>query len=369
MAIYFVFPVICLIANFVTQTKRKGIPMLVLLSFLCSFLCMGYMTGSDWRTYETEFYAIGMSYNHFEIGYTVLSTFFAAFDWDFWHFWIFLKVLIFIAICFVSNKFFRNFWLGMGIFLYYAYPIFIDDPMRHSLGMAIFWLAVFFFESKRFCLFVLFCALSVLFHKAMIICILLFGMFIPISRPIHLFFIWLASMIVFSSTDVILSVTLFIINFTGQSQYLEYFSNSEGYYAGGRFLSIHLVANSLFFLVLLAHANKLSRLNFHSEMLLRLSLIFIVCLRLSTSVMMLQRFVLVFSPFFCWTLAELSSCFSPKKKAVFVLVLYFFTFYYMAQKLYDYRYLPYSNYVISILCEPKQSYEFRSSFNKRLWRQ
>ena len=82
---------------------------LLTMSMLCVFLCFGYMTGSDWRSYEPMYDNVSIDnlfYDYYwEPGYYIWMLLFKVFHLNFWFFFITTKVLVFLAFLHTINKY------------------------------------------------------------------------------------------------------------------------------------------------------------------------------------------------------------------------------------------------------------------------
>src|SRR5690606_9649569 len=85
------------------------------------FFCFGYMTGSDWRTYEL-FYTTPVNdvvaISYFEPGYILLNNIFRFLGLEFWHWFIVIKCITYIIWLWFFNKFSgQYFFLVLFFFL------------------------------------------------------------------------------------------------------------------------------------------------------------------------------------------------------------------------------------------------------------
>ena len=100
------------------------------------FFCFGYMTGSDWRIYENNYYRMSgfsdlISYSsssHEEIGYNFLVALANTLGIGFWPFHIALKCLVILTLFKTIESF--NVCVSQYFVLYFASVcfIFIDCP-------------------------------------------------------------------------------------------------------------------------------------------------------------------------------------------------------------------------------------------------
>ena len=61
MVVYFFFFFLILFFSLNKKVGRTKSLDIILLVILCIFLCMGYMTGSDWRQYEPQYNSLTLT--------------------------------------------------------------------------------------------------------------------------------------------------------------------------------------------------------------------------------------------------------------------------------------------------------------------
>ena len=94
MAIYFLFFVFCLIFALKKRGGHVKTEEKLLLIVLGIFLCTGYMTGSDWRGYELDYYDVNSIEDCLskpgEFVFYIVCMILNKLGIDFWFFWIVL---------------------------------------------------------------------------------------------------------------------------------------------------------------------------------------------------------------------------------------------------------------------------------------
>ena len=88
----FVYLLLIVVLFITSYTRYNPQTEKLLFVFFAIFLCFGYMTGSDWRVYESEYYS-NFLHRAVEPGYMFVSNFLANNGVDFWIFHTFTKVL------------------------------------------------------------------------------------------------------------------------------------------------------------------------------------------------------------------------------------------------------------------------------------
>ena len=150
---------------------------------LMMFLCFGYMTGSDWRGYESEYYE-EFSVRILEPGYMLLSNLFSRAGVSFWVFHILFKCLFFIvSIDFIrthvnkqadysmpNNQLFCGLMLWVASFGFY---MLIDCPFRNVISCLVMIPAFNCLLQKRYVLYYVLALLAVSFHYSALVLLFL----------------------------------------------------------------------------------------------------------------------------------------------------------------------------------------------------
>ena len=121
MIVYFIPILLCLLTPFFRELADSRRWYICLGILLCLFYCFGYMTGSDWRTYEDWYNCLDFNKFYFgyrnEPGYYLYMMLFKKIGVTFWAYFIFTKSLIFIIVyrkiksCLATSNFVRHFRL------------------------------------------------------------------------------------------------------------------------------------------------------------------------------------------------------------------------------------------------------------------
>lgn len=146
MTVYVFFFLLLLLTSLSSAFSRYGRWRKIVLVALGIFLCTGYMTGSDWRAYETMFQFANDAffwegYNK-EWGFVLLLKFFKFLQFDFWWFWILMKVFCFWVVVKTLRQYTLPgsmfYWALFYFYAYFAIFYFIDNPMRNLFCAALF---------------------------------------------------------------------------------------------------------------------------------------------------------------------------------------------------------------------------------------
>lgn len=140
-----------------------------ILFFVALFLCSGYMCGSDWRGYESEYTAKEESLI-LEPGYYFLAKAAQLIGIGFWEFEITLKfICLIIFYKSIQNYCHRNKYLCiLFYFSFYAIYLFIDGPLRNLCAIGLFLIALRLYDKSKILAVVLSIS-GLLFHSSSII--------------------------------------------------------------------------------------------------------------------------------------------------------------------------------------------------------
>lgn len=171
MGWYLSFILLCFAFIFIRKNKlNEGIFLMV----LGAFICLGYMTGSDWRAYESYYYTDFTS-RMVEPGYMLCSNLFHASGVGFWFFHIFLKVICYVFLIRLLRKYSACFYLALMLFLAsFGYYMFIDCPFRNVIAVFIFLSAIRYYAGRRFGPYLLLVLCAASFHLTALVGILFY---------------------------------------------------------------------------------------------------------------------------------------------------------------------------------------------------
>ena len=146
--------------------------------WLYVFLCFGYMTGSDWRTYEEMFYGGNLIIkNVAEFGFWNIFDFLSQYIGDYW-------IVVGIFKCMYLYSFLRlakimtNQWpaliaLALPLSLMY---LLVDNPLRYMTALIFVNFALPFLLNRKYFYFLFISMIGVSFHSTCIIVILLISL-------------------------------------------------------------------------------------------------------------------------------------------------------------------------------------------------
>lgn len=177
---------------------------------LMCFLCFGYMTGSDWRSYETDYYS-GFTTRLVEPGYMFLSNLFSSMGIDFWVFHILFKCISFLLISFLLLKLVDGLNPFFSFALWYAsfgLYMFIDCPFRNLIACGIGAYSFVLLLKNRLIAYYVTCIIAMSFHLSAVILLLVPFCDFNKFKTRTLVFIYISILIVlgFGGADFLLNV-------------------------------------------------------------------------------------------------------------------------------------------------------------------
>ncbi|WP_121966437.1 EpsG family protein [Myroides sp. N17-2] len=336
-----------------------------LLVFLIGvFLCFGYMTGSDWSTYELV-YENPSWHAFYEPAFVLIMNIGYLLDFNFFTFLIITKLCCYFIIVRMLRRYGREYFLlAFSFFIsMFGLFLFIDNPLRNLLAIVVFLIAVKYFEEKKYKYYILLGIVSVSFHKSALLIFLIMPLLnLPFKKlyrvflGISLIFIALGASGLFATifSSIVDSIPFFN---KFNDAYLE--EDNEFIFRSTLNMKSILFVGLFALIILNQKYSKKQDQSFLYKLFLMYCLLFIVTL----FVPIFDRFTFYFCVFGSVILVKHSSLFKPSTRLnyyiVFVLMIIINTHTMIMNK---YVYLPYSNY-LEYMYEDKPSYEYRLNYN------
>ena len=329
------------------------------LIFIGIIICMGYMTGSDWRLYES--YYINDAFPNYETSFILLTELAQRLKIDFWIYLITIKIAVYIILLRTLRKY--NINVALFLFIYLSEMglyLFVDNPLRNFIAFGIFLFALEPLFKRNFIRYFLIIFLASTFHITALIAIPIY--FISNMRfnstAVLGVFIALLSLSYFG--DQILTLISNILSAFGNVN-ARYSSYSDEYYLSSN-INFGLI-HRLFFLFLILHFYPNFRNNQITRIIFNLALLSIILYPISSYIVILKRFDIYLSLFPLWsTLLILESLEKNKLLLIGILLLYSIGRMYLLVTS-DYRYIPYSNYLVYFFAGEQLPYGLRYMFN------
>ena len=340
------------------------------LALLCLFVCFGYTTGSDWVAYEmfyTSLYETKQFHLTFfkEPGFVLYNFLFVKLGFDFWHFFIFTKISLFIIIfsCFQKYSPQHTFYLSLTFFIaWYTYFMFIDNPMRNVIAVAIFLLSLESLKKGHLIHYSGWTALATLFHYSALIMVLFYFLRNKTYKTKTIIIVYLIANILFLSPEFLYGMlkTLFFFS-PNIIEKLDIYSQGLSY-GSGKIVSLGMIIHNIFFVIIILARKHIEEIP-NGKMIFLFSIIFLIFYRIGLTATVLGRLQLYLAIFYTIAIGVSINKFTKKSSLIYVfyvlLVSVIPCIHYLKK---DNRYIPYTNY---IFIDKNMSFEERINYNNQ----
>ncbi|MBB6331490.1 hypothetical protein HNP24_002440 [Chryseobacterium sediminis] len=368
---YYLFPILFGLfysfnrKRFKIDDKVKNIIEKFCIYFSVFIFCGGYMTGSDWVSYEViynDFNIDTLSRIDKEPAFYILILLFKSLGFSFFFFLIIMKILVFFIIVRFLKKYSRDrFLLSFSVFLCTnALFIFVDNPLRYMLALGIVVLALDFLIKRKLAYFIMLILLASLFHVSSIIVIVAYFFRIQKLSNVKLFFIYLILVIAWTPKNIITIIDTFPawLNFLIGSYYRRFIEEqNNSYFSIGWFFTHFL------FLFILFNRKKIISSSSFGITVFNMSILYFFLVATVGLIPTFFRVPIYFAVFLYIALAiSLDDLFGKN-----ILIKLFFVLYMIlanVKNIYStYVYIPYSSYFIHLF-KIDLPYEYRIQYNK-----
>lgn len=368
MEIYFLVILSCFLLSVFKLPKPVEYIALLLIAV---FLCFGYMTGTDWISYEKYYidkeFASEIAKTR-EFGYFYLQTLIGNLGVDFWTFHITTKVLVFLSLVYFVKYFKVNVFLFLALFLpEIGFYLFIDCPFRNLIALGFSLLAYTrLYENKPISYFIL-VFIAINFHVSAIIMILVYFIY---RKDFKISFVLVLAAVVYTSAFnadfLIKKIYVPLINLIPAigDRLVGYFFNAD-FKANSINLGAFIRLFVLFILLLFKQTIVQKGEKYAS--FFNLSILLLLIYPLGISMKILQRFPLFLFPVYILGIIYLLKSFEIKMNmyllTAFFVALSFLQTYNIITA--DFRYVPYSNYLYHLNKNDLPDIEYRYQYNRK----
>jgi len=365
MLLYLAVLLFCFLLSTVKTSKSIENSALI---FIALFLCFGYMTGSDWYNYELFYNNPDFSKEsgRLEFGYVLLQTIIGKLGVGFWVFHIIVKLLVFYSII----NFVRWFNINIFIFLAFFLPeigfyLFIDCPFRNLIA---FGFAIIAFknllENKtiRYFIYVL---IALSFHLSAAIMIPIYFVY---RKNLKTYIVLIAALLIYLlSFNIDFLMSNLFLPLTKLSPLLS--ERLKFYFLNSHFISdkisFGVFIRFFVFLILLLFKEVIINGDKKRQYVFNLSIIFLFLYPIANTMKIFYRFSIFISPFYVLSIVYLLNSFRIKLNKY--ILISFFMLLYMKQTYslvtYDYKYVPYTNYIYYWTNNDFPNIKYRQQFN------
>ena len=373
MIVYFIPIVLCFATAFIKELSDNRRWYIAMGIYLCIFLCFGYMTGSDWKVYE--FMYDNLDFNKFfygyssEPGYYLYMMLFKKCGIPFWAFFIFTKTIIFIIIYQALFDCCReSAWLALVYFIpWFGLYMFIDNPMRNCIAVAIFTLSVRYIIERDFWKFFLIMLVAGSFHVTALFLIVFYFILTKNPRKYVWAVLFVTVNLLFAKRDLLVTIIAKIFGLIPyfQNKLITYFV-LDSVFVDGKIFSFGLMWQTGLFVLMLCYkeciiekiGDKMGLFAFNCAM------VYMLFVRLATTVPMFTRVQLFFSVYLVICIGLVVVSFDYHSRWMFASLLLAVSFYTGYDKITgSARYVPYSNIVGYVIKGDFPSYSSRYYYN------
>lgn len=368
MIIYFLLFLLSLSFAFIRKANSLWKILMVINAI---FFCCGYMTGSDWRQYETYYnwlnYSGIMGMIFIEPGYVIYSYLFQIIGSPFWPFFIITKLITFYIIIHTLSKYsIGNYRLSVVFFLViFGIFLFIDNPMRNLIGMTISVFSYKYLIERKFLKYMSIILFATMFHMSAILMLLLYPLY-PIKtsnkKLIIYYILFNIFFLIFFRFIILHVISLFSFIPLIERRMTVYFLEGDQL-TNSSFLSLGFVFQISVFVLLLWKRKMIESIKY-GKLFFYGSICFLFLYRIGSIVDIFYRLQLYYSILYAIGVGFIFSTFKIKSnKIIYNLCLSL----YLSLVLYttitsDYKYIPYTNY-IEYINKEEMSFEERSQYN------
>lgn len=342
------------------------------LTALGIFLCFGYMTGTDWRNYEPIYNGVSSggedlwdALEYMEPGYIFYNYLFGSLGIDFWHFFIFTKVVVYCIVIWSLQYYCPKelFFLALLFFIsWFGYFLFIDNPMRNIIAVGVFLLSSKFLINRRLFPYLACTLLAVSFHFSAIVMLLLYWLANKSFSSKGIILIYIILNVVFLSPELIYTVVDFLFGHISMiAVKIESYRENLTGDGGGKMISFGLLIHNVFFILLMLARNEIEKMK-NGKMIFIFSIVFLIFFRLGLTITVMGRFQLYVAVFYAVAVCYVMKTLTERTRIVYALYILLVCIapcinYLMK----DSRYIPYTNYLF--FSNHNLSYEDRSDYN------
>lgn len=336
----------------------------IFIVWLYIFLCFGYMTGSDWRPYETHFYSLKYAeIKGFdkELGFWFVFWLIKQVIPDYWLVVGLLKSIYLFSLIKLLKKI-TPYWITTVVILMPISLTFllIDNPLRFMCALIFTNIAMIYLVDKRYWISILFLLVSILFHQTTIffltipLCFLLANKIARANRIILLalyIVMFIVSYNLQSLTMIFNQVSLFFDDFVDMDSYHNYGLNNEG------ILAIGNISPLIFFICVLLTRNIIKGIP-NGNIIYSLTVIYFLLQRFCNFMETGFRLVIPFGYLFAILIATLFC----RKQIIGYLFVAYYLLAFSINTWNSWKMIPYSNSIPYIIIGHKPFQE-RNTYN------
>ncbi len=370
MFIYLLFISLLLVCHLIQPRVNSKNLELLAIPLVAIFLCMGYMTGSDWRGYElhySELYFEDVFSGRYEPGFTLYQSIFRFLGVPFFVYNIISKLITFGVFYSIIKGFSPKYrYLCL---MYYTcvsgYAVFIDYSMRNVMAVTIAMCSLKYYANRQMWKWMAASLLAVSFHTTAIIMFPLYFVRLANVKSKYILIVFvLFNIIMMAVQDSFFEKVNFLANISehAAAKY-EHYATGIDDYSSGKGLSLGYLFNVSIFLLILKFRKEIVSTYKYGEMLFVFAILHTFFYRIGLSVTIFGRFELYFSLIHCVAFACCINFIRIKLRRQIVLIIVFL---FSLMSTYvtvtsNTKFVPYTNYLFHL--NDNLNYNQRDNYN------
>lgn len=337
-------------------------------------ICFGYMCGSDWRAYET----IYNSYSDPSLGgfwwrflyveplYMCLNIIGNELHMNFWVWYIFIKLLIYIKIVQLFKRFCPREIILLAFTFYLGFwgiMHFIDPSFRNMIAAYLFLCSIDSLLNRNFKKYLLWVFAATLIHYSSIILILFYFILNRSYSNKSIIILYVIASILLIKPDVIFNVLSSLFSFVPAiSMKIDNYAvgNESTTLGQGKLISVGYFIHLVFFVIIMYSRRRIEAFSY-GKFLFNMSVLFVFVFRIGLTALVFSRLQLFISYFYAITVAIVIYSFAEKYRLLFATYVCVIALLANGGQMKNVFFTPYTNYFMYI--DRNMSFEERAAYN------
>lgn len=353
---------VIIILFFLSNTRLNKRQTLLFVFLLMLFLCFGYMTGSDWRTYE-NYYNNGFTFKLVEPGYMLLSNFSAGLGIDFWVYHVFIKCICFLLIIWFVIKLSGNSNIFFPLMLWtasFGFYLLVNCPFRNLIAVGLSVISFYYLLQKKYLLYYVFSLIAITFHMSAMILLLLPIIKLEKISTRALVFIYFLLMIVFGTIGVgaIYSMIGNYLPGIVAERVMYYEEGMEG-----SILSLGSIPRLVCLMMIMIYRKKIITSFQYGSIVFNFCYTYLVFSLIYYMIPMLFRCALYLAPFYVFGIIYSAQLLVRQKRILYKLGWFALAIFVTITTTKSVYYVPYTNIIVNCVKGEFYDFNYRNNYN------
>jgi len=327
------------------------------------------MCGSDWRNYETIYNSypndFWWQFKYMEPSFVLTMALGNIIGLNFWSFFIILKLITSIIIYRFIQRYCSEeyFFFAIAFFtVLLGYFMFIDNPMRNVIAVAIFLYAIPCIEKNNFKKYLLITLLAATFHFSAIVLIPLYFILKKNYSNKSLVIIFIITNLIFIDRELLLNIAEKLFSFIPIiNQRIRLYSEANHYLGKGKIFSFMLFFHTLMFFLLLISRKKFDSYK-HGVLIFNMSILFPIVFRIGLTILALSRYQMYFVIYYAIAILIVADKFTLLSKYIYYILVFSLCLSIGYKNVTsNTKYIPYTNYFMWFYKD--LTFQQRSNYN------